>query len=283
MAAHQQPASQDDGTYGSSAAAEGWRRGAAARAQAMGPVTERMLDLAGIGVGCRVLDVAAGSGEQTLMAARRVGPTRSVLATDIAARMLAGAAEAAREAGLPNVETRVMDACDLRVEPESFDAAISRLALMLIPQRDRALGGIRRALRPGGKLAAIVLSTAARNPYTALPLAIARRHAGLPPLPFEDPGMFALGDPPVLRRAYERAGFREVSVEAVSGARHFASAPEAVQARRDPGLEASELMAGLSDAEREAAWAEVEEAFRRFEGGDGIVLPIEWLIGVGTK
>jgi ubiquinone/menaquinone biosynthesis C-methylase UbiE len=283
MATHRQPASQDGGTYGSAATAEAWRRGAAARAQAMGPVTERMLDLAGIGVGCRVLDVAAGSGEQTLMAARRVGLTGSVLATDIAARMLAGAAEAAREAGLSNVETYVTDARDLGVEPDSFDAAISRLALMLIPQREQALAGIRRALRPGGKLAASVLSTAEENPYTALPLAIARRHAGLPPLPFEDPGMFALGDPAVLRRAYEQAGFREVSVEALSGARRFASAPEAVQARRDSGPEASKLMAELSDAEREAAWAEVEEAFRRFEGEDGIVLPIEWLIGVGTK
>jgi ubiquinone/menaquinone biosynthesis C-methylase UbiE len=283
MATDRQTGGQDGGTYGSAAAAEAWRRGAAARAHAMGPVTEMMLDLAGVGPGRRVLDVAAGSGEQTLMAARRVGPTGSVLATDVAARMLAVAAEAAREAGLANVETRVMDARDIGVEPESFDAAVSRLALMLIPQRDKALAGIRRALRPGGKLAAIVLSTAEQNPYTALPLAIARRHAGLPPLSVEDPGMFALGDSATLGRAYEQAGFREVSVHAVSGARRFASAPEAVQARRDSGPEASELMAELSDAEREAAWAEVEAVFRRFEGDDGIVLPIEWLIGVGTK
>jgi ubiquinone/menaquinone biosynthesis C-methylase UbiE len=66
-----------------------------------------MLDLAGIGSGHRVLDVAAGTGEQTLMAARRVGPHGFVLATDIADRMLAYLDEAARNEGLTNVQTRV--------------------------------------------------------------------------------------------------------------------------------------------------------------------------------
>ena len=68
------------GTYGSTAAAEGWRRSAGARAQFLAPITERMLDLAGIALGSRVLDVASGTGEQTLLAARRIGPNGSVLA-----------------------------------------------------------------------------------------------------------------------------------------------------------------------------------------------------------
>ena len=123
-------------------------RSVAARAQFLNPITELMLDLAAVGPGSRVLDVAAGTGEQALMAARRVGPTVSLLATDLAASMLAVAAEAARQAGLSNVETRAVDARDLDLEPESFDAAIARLALMLIPERERALGGIRRAPQP---------------------------------------------------------------------------------------------------------------------------------------
>src|SRR5215208_4853021 len=158
---------QDGGTYGSAAAAEGWRQSATARVQTMGPITERMLDLAGIEPGHRVLDIAAGTGEQTLMAARRVGPDGFVLATDIADRMLAYLSEAARETGLANVETRVMDARQLDLEPETFDAAICRLALMLIPERDKALAGIRRALAPGKKLAVVVLSTAEKLPHIA--------------------------------------------------------------------------------------------------------------------
>ena len=61
------------------------RDGSGARlgAPTLRPITDRMLDLAGIRAGHRVLDVAAGTGEQTLMAARRVGPDGFVLATDM--------------------------------------------------------------------------------------------------------------------------------------------------------------------------------------------------------
>lgn len=128
-------ADQVGGTYGSSEAAAGWQRSGVARAQILAPLTQRMLDLAGVDIGHRVLDVAAGTGEQTLLAAQRVGPTGTVLATDIAVRMLALAEEAAARAGLRNVKTRVLDARDLHLEPESFAAAIARLALMLVPER----------------------------------------------------------------------------------------------------------------------------------------------------
>src|SRR4051794_38973779 len=181
--------SHDGGVYGSAIAAEGWQRVTARTF--LRPITQRMLDLAGIGSGQRVLDVAAGTGEQTLMAARRVGPHGFVLATDIAERMLIRLDEAARNEGLTNVQTRVMDARQLALEPGTFDAAICRLALMLIPERDKALAGIQRALKPGSKFAAIVLSTAEKNLHVSESLAIARRHAGLPSAPLEDPGMFA--------------------------------------------------------------------------------------------
>ena len=273
---------QDGGTYGSAAAAEGWRRGAADRAQDLGPITERMLDLAGIEPGHRVLDVAAGTGEQTLMAARRVGPNGFILATDIADRMLAHLSEAAREAGLANVETRVMDARQLDLEPEWFDAAICRLALMLIPERDKALAGIRRALKPGKKLAVVVMSTAEKFPHIAASLAIARRHAGLPPAPFEDPGMFALGDPAVLRAAFERAGFREVAIEVVASEQRFPSLAAATQQRRN-SVEIRPILARLNDAERDAVWDEIEEFMHQFERADGVVVPNERHLGVATK
>lgn len=139
--------SHDGGTYGSAIAAEGWHRGATGRAD-LGPITRRMLDLAGIGSGHRVLDVAAGTGEHTLMVARRVGPNGFVLATDIAERMLAYLDGTARKEAVTNVQKQLMDARLLELDPESFDAAICRLALMLIPERDKALAGIKRALKP---------------------------------------------------------------------------------------------------------------------------------------
>ncbi len=271
------------GTYGSVEAAAGWRRSGVARAQILAPLTERMLDLAGVGVGYRVLDVGAGTGEQTLVAARRVGPTGAVLATDIAAEMLALAAEAAAQAGLRNVETRVLDARDLDLEPESFDAAISRLALMLLPERAQALAGIHRALKPGRKFVALVLATADECPFIALPMGIAARRAGTPQAPFGDPGMFALGDPAVLAAAYRDGGFREVAVEAAPVQRRFQSLAVAVQNVRDLLPEIPRLLMDATDAERAAAWAEIETALRQFDGADEFVVPQTYLIGVGTK
>jgi ubiquinone/menaquinone biosynthesis C-methylase UbiE len=274
--------SHDGGTYGSTIAAEGWQRGATLRAD-LRPITERMLDLSDIGSGHRVLDVAAGTGEQTLMAARRVGPHGFVLATDIADRMLAYLDEAARNEGLTNVQTRLMDARALELEPESFDAAICRLALMLIPERDKALAGIQRALKPGSRFAAIVLSTAEKLPHISESLVIARRHAGLPPAPFEDPGMFALGDPAVLRSAFERAGFREVAVEIVASAQRFPSLAAAMEHRRNSLPEMRPFLEQLSDAKRDAVWKEIEMVMRQFERSDGVIVPAERLVAVGTK
>lgn len=274
--------SRDGGTYGSAIAAEGWQRGATGRAD-LRPITERMLDLAGIRPGHRVLDVAAGTGEQSLMAARRVGPDGFVLATDIADRMLAYLDAGARREGLTNVQTCLMDARALELEPESFDAAICRLALMLIPERNKVLAGIQTALKADARFAAIVLSTADRLPQISESLAIARRHAGLPPAPFKDPGMFALGHPSVLRSAFERAGFREVAVEIIASAQRFPSLAAAMEHRQNSLPEMRPYLEQMSEAKREAVWKEIEMVMRQFERSDGVIVPTERLVVVGTK
>jgi SAM-dependent methyltransferase len=209
---------------------------------------------------------------------------RGSWATDIADRLLAYLDEAARKEGLTNVQTRLTDARRLELEPESFDAAICRLALMLIPEREKALAGIHSALKPGTRFAAIVLSTAEKEPHIGESLAIARRHVGLPPAPFEDPGMFALGDPAVFRSVFERAGFREVGVEIVPSSQRFASVTAAMEQRRNSLPEMRQLLERMSEVEREAVWKEIETVIRRFEQSDGtVIIPTERLVAVGTK
>ena len=114
-------------------AAEAWRAMAAVHAGVLGQVTEQMLDLAALDPGMRVLDVAAGAGEQTLAASRRLGSSGRIIAVDISASMLEAANETMREHGAENVETRVMDAQRLELDADSFDAAISRFGVMLVP------------------------------------------------------------------------------------------------------------------------------------------------------
>ena len=263
--------------------ADRWSAGQASRQQIYGVATEMMLELANVQPGSRVLDVAAGTGDQTLMAARRVGPTGNVLATDDSASMLKVAAEAARKEGLTNVDTRVMNAEDLELDADSFDAVICRNALMLFANPAKALTEMRRVVKPGSKVAVIVFSAAERNPHHGIPFAIIRRLGNIPsPTPGE-PWMYALGDPGALEDVYRQAGFLNLSVQEVPIKRHSPSAADAVRNMRKGAGELKELMNRLSEADRELAWAEIEEQFSRLEGPSALEIPGEVLIGVGTK
>jgi ubiquinone/menaquinone biosynthesis C-methylase UbiE len=242
-----------------------------------------MLDLTGVRAGSRVLDVAAGAGGQTLAAARRAGPAGSVLATDIAADILAYAAADARHAGLENVETRVMDGERLDVPAESFDAVISRVGLIYFPNQQQALAGLRRALKPGGKLGAIVYSTPERNQFFSIPVSIIRRRAQLPAPQPGQPGPFSLGSPGVLEAAYTQAGFRDVQVYTVAAPLRLPSAKECVRFERESFGALHQMLSGVGEAEREAAWQEIEESLRQFEGPGGFEGPCELLIGIGAS
>src|SRR5918992_3216573 len=177
--------------------AERRNRGRARRAELQGPATEMMLDLAEVRTGSRVLDVAAGTGDQTVMAAQRVGSTGYVLATDISASMLKLAADAAREAGLMNGETCVMEGDNIDLDADSFDAVICQLGLMLFSNPAKVLRAMRRVVRPGGKVAALVFSTAEKNPYQGITLGVAGDF-GSAPLP-----LFSLGETNVLESTFE--------------------------------------------------------------------------------
>jgi ubiquinone/menaquinone biosynthesis C-methylase UbiE len=249
----------------------------------LGPATERMLDLAGVRSGQRVLDVAAGAGEQTLAIAGRVGARGSVLATDISPRILELAAAEAHRAGLLNVSTQVMDGEQLTIPDASVDVVVSRVGLIYFPDQHRALTEMRRVLVPGGRVAAIVYSTPERNAFFSMPVSIIRRRANLgAPLPGQ-PGPFSLGSPGVLAAAYERAGFRDVVVEVMPAPLRLADAAACVQFERESFGALHQMLAGLDESGRDAAWNEIATALRAFEGPDGFAGPCELVIAVGTK
>src|SRR5688572_5472964 len=239
------------------AAAEAWHRWGPTLAEWLGPSTETMLDMAGVRSGSRVLDVTAGAGEQTLVAARRVGPDGHVLATDISANILEFAAAEALSAGLTNVETRVMDGENLdELETDSFDAVISRVGLIYFPDQQKALIGMRRVLRPGGRVGAIVYSTLENNRFFSIPISIIRKRAQLPPPLPGQPGPFSLGSPGVLETAFQRAGFRNIETRVVSAPLRLASASECVRFERQSFGALHQMMSGLSETEREETWQE---------------------------
>jgi len=197
--------------------------------------------------------------------------------------MLNAAAEAARNEGLTNVETRVMSAENLALDADSFDAVICRNALMLFPNPAKALAEMRRVVKPGGKVAVMVFSAAERNPHHGIPFAIIRRLGNIPHPALGEPWMYALGDPGVLEDVYSRAGFLNVSAHTVPIQRRLPSAADAVENMRKGVGDIRELMNRLNETDRERAWAEIAEQFKRFEGPNGFEIPGEVLVGVGTK
>ena len=215
-------------------AAEAWDRWGPAIEDWLGQATEVMLDEAAITTGGRVLDVAAGAGGQTLAAAERVGPSGHVLATDISPTILEYAARAAARAGLPQVHTLEADGEDLSaVEPSSYDAVISRVGLIYFPNQRAALESMCRVLRPGGRLSAVVYSTADRNEFFSLPVGIIRRIAQLPPPLPGQPGPFSLGAPGVAEAAFRSVGLRDVTVTAVPSPVRMSSAADCVRFERE--------------------------------------------------
>lgn len=263
--------------------AEAWHRWGAVIEQWLGPATGRMLDGAGVTAGSRVLDVAAGTGGQSIAAARRAGPDGYVLATDISPAILEYAAKAATEAGLGNVGVREVDGERLAVADGSFDAVISRVGLIYFPDQAGALAGIRAALRPGGRLSAVVYATADRNRFFSVPVGIVRRRAQLPPPAAGQPGPFSLGGPGVAEAAFTAAGFRDVTVETVSSPLRMASSAECLRFEKESFGALHQMLAGLAPGEQEAAWAEIGQALAEFDGPEGFVAPCDMLVVSGTR
>ena len=264
-------------------AAEAWHRWGPAIERWLGPATDRMLDAARLTTGARVLDVAAGAGGQSIAAAHRVGPAGRILATDISPTILEYAAKAATDAGLTNVATQELDGEHLDVPAGGFDAVLSRVGLIYLPDQPGALAGMRRALRPGGRLATVVYATAEKNAFFAVPVGIIRRRAQLPPPLPGQPGPFSLGAPGVAEELFAAAGFTDVTVEAVPSPVRLPSAADCVRFERESFGALHQMLSGLPEPAREEAWAEIGSALRDYEGQDGFTGPCEMLVVAGTR
>jgi SAM-dependent methyltransferase len=265
------------------AAAEAWHRWGPRIERWLGPATELLLDMARVKEGSSVLDVAAGAGGQSLAAARRVGSTGHVVATDISPNILAFTRQEARRVGLTNIETRVLDAENLEVPFESFDAVISRLGLIHFPDQQKALRGMRWALKPGGRVTAIVYSTAEKNGFVSVPFSVIARRTNLPqPLPGH-PGPFSLGGAGVLHAAFEQAGFRDIVICSVAAPLHMNSAEECLRFEKESFGALHQMMASLDETERKAAWGEIERELHQYYGPNGFEAPCDLIVGAAAS
>lgn len=264
-------------------AAPGWARWEPTIAAWMKPATEAMFAMADIDVGARVLDLACGAGSQTLDAARRVGPQGSVVASDISDTMLQHVRENARADGLANVTTLAGAAEDLDLAEDSFDAVICRLGLMLFVEPARALAALLRALRPQARVAVVVFTTPANNPFMARPMEILLRRAGKAPPSPGQPGIFSLGAPGVLQQLLVGSGFVGVEQRTLDVPVRMPSAAEALTMITEAFGAYRAVIGDRPQAVQDAAWAEVADALTTFETETELVAPAEVLVASGVQ
>jgi SAM-dependent methyltransferase len=194
-------------------AAVGWKEWSGFNVRADRHISARLVELAGVRSGSRVLDVAAGYGEPALTAARRAGPEGRVVATDISAEMLAFGRERAAAAGLGNVEFIESDASGLDFPPASFDAAVSRWGIIFEPDAEAAAGRIRGFLEPGARIAISSWGEPDQVPFLSIPMRTAMERLGVPPPPAGTPGPLSRPTPAAIGGLLEGGGFSEVAVE----------------------------------------------------------------------
>lgn len=265
-------------------AAAGWNAHAAPIGAWLRPATEAMCRMAGVEAGARVLDVAAGTGEQTLHLARVVGGQGHVLATDLSPAIVALACENAARAGLGQVQTRVADAEDLGVPEGSFDAAVCRLGLMFCPDPLQALRQMNRALRPGGGACTMVFSRPERNPCVALLLATAMQHAGLPPGdPYAAGSLFSLAPPGRADALFRAAGFVDVATTTLDAPFELPSVDHYLAFVRSSASPVLAILATLGEAAAAAAWRDLRERLNVFATPTGWRGPNELLLTAGRR
>lgn len=244
------------------------------------PIKVALLEATRLEVGDRVLELGCGTGEDARRLAERVGPTGSVLATDAAAGMV----ELARRtlADLPQAAVACLDQLDTGLSESSVDVVVSCMSLMFSPEPALALQEARRVLRPGGRFAAAVWAAPEHNPWITTVGMSAMLHGlvhGGPPV---GPGeVFSLGDPHLLQRLCDDAGFTDVVVQAVDNP--FAAPSADAHIDRVSALTPvlADALARADEATLAAVRRTATEAMERFRGDDGLILPGRGLVVSG--
>jgi SAM-dependent methyltransferase len=208
-------------------AAAGWVRRQDLVREHAAPVSHWMLDALSLQPGQRVLELAGGIGETGMLAAELVAPVGSVIISDQAEAMLAGARARAQDLGVENVEFKVFNAEWIDLPLASVDAVLCRWGYMLMADPAAALGETRRVLAPGGRVALAVWDSIASNPWALLPgqELVERGLApagglGSDPCSEYRPGPFALGSVDAVFELLAGAGFTEIHVQALELPRH---------------------------------------------------------------
>ena len=253
--------------------AEGWKQWWDAFEKGAQRLSNRLIELAKIKSGQRVLDIATGIGEPAITAAKIVGTSGHVLATDISTQMLGIAKERAASLGLQDIiEFKESDAEILDLPDSAYDAVLCRWGLMLMPNLDAALSKIHDSLISGGRFAAAVWADAPKVPIISLAARIISEQLRMPPPPAGVPNPFSLADMKKLENHLVKAGFSDLQIETVNVTFEFASGEDYSQYCQAVSASARIALSKETEERTETIWIKVaEEAARNYETVNGLI------------
>jgi SAM-dependent methyltransferase len=267
-------ANQDQAEHWNSQESDHWVTHQARYDRMLAPFFVTVLDAVGLRHGERVLDVGCGCGATTCAAARIVEPAQ-VLGVDLSESMLTRGHANATEAGLTNAAFKRADAQVHSFEPATFDAVISRFGTMFFDEPVTAFENLRRATRPGGRIAFVCWQDLAANEWLLVPGAAIAEHVPLPDLGAPGaPGMFALADPQRIGGILAGAGWHDITVEPmrtpmlVGGGGTLDETVEFLQR----GSMGRSMLAGVDAATSTRAVHAVREALAPHHDGTGVHL-----------
>jgi ubiquinone/menaquinone biosynthesis C-methylase UbiE len=270
--------------HGYDNAAPGWQKWWKTIQTATEEVSKRLVELAEIKPGSRVLDIATGIGEPALTAAKQVGKTGEILAIDISQQMLSFAKERAVFLGLQDVvEFKEGDAETIDLPSSTFDAALCRWGLMFLPNPKAGLSNIYRSLVKGGHLAAAVWASPEKVPFISVPMNIVLKETNSPPP--RTPGPFSMSGQNNLKKFYEESGFIHTVIEIVNVVCDFDSSDDFTTFTIDHGGPAlQKALAGETNERRQQIVKEISKGSEKYADSTGkIRFENEAILIVGRK
>jgi ubiquinone/menaquinone biosynthesis C-methylase UbiE len=263
--------------------AGGWEKWDRFFDEQMAFLNHRLVADARLRAGMQVLDLGSGTGYPALLGARTVGPNGNVVGLDLAEQMLAVARRKATSQGLTNVTFRPGDATTLPFEANSFDTVTSRFCLMFLPEIPKAAAEIVRVLRPGGWVAAAVWSAPEKNPSIGLSMEAIKSVIELPPPDPTAPGIFRLATPGDLAGMLQQAGLVDVTDHEFLAEWSYASADEYYTSLMEIAAPVQNLMAKLSDQQKQEVKHRITQAASNYRRGDRITFPMAVRMVAGRK
>ena len=248
------------------------------------PISQALIEEAGILAGQSVLDVAGGPGEPSLTIAQVVGLSGLVVCTDGVAEMVAAAESAAQRLGLKNMRFQQCTAESLPFDSNSFDTVTSRLGVMFFPDVLAALREMLRVIKPGGTISLAVWHKSEANPYSPRVMEVIDRYIETPPVAADAPGAFRFAERGKLAAILTEAGALDVNERLLQFQMAAPISSEEFWTMRSEISETlREKLKQLTPELASRVATEVREAVSEFFPNGKMSFPAEVIIVTGSK